>query len=78
MQLEGYKSDKLLELSNKYWAPHAKKHADFNAEVIEDIYGNELAGDPVTIRRKVMLLEFSQVSLGGVKCNDFVNLKLSI
>jgi intron-binding protein aquarius len=63
LQADNYKSEKISELSNKYWAPAtAKKHLDYNAEVIDDIYNNELTAEANVTRKKVMLLEFSQVN----------------
>ena len=62
MQLDSFKSEKIVDLSNRFWAPQtAKTHEDFNAAVIVDIYDNELMGEAVGVRRKVMILEFSQV-----------------
>jgi hypothetical protein len=50
-------------LSSRYWAPQTTKgHEDFNAAIIEDIYDNDLVGDGISVRKKVMLLEFSQVN----------------
>jgi len=62
MHMDSFKSEKIMDLSNRYWAPHTvKTHESFNADIIEDIYNNELTGEAVGIRRKIMILEFSQV-----------------
>ena len=60
--MDSFKSEKIMELSNRYWAPHtAKSHEAFKSDIIEDIYNNELTGEVVGVRRKIMVLEFSQV-----------------
>lgn len=49
----------VTQLSNKYWAPHVKNKLPFDAQIIEDIYQNEILKSKFAIR-KIMLLEFSQ------------------
>ena len=62
LHMDSFKSEKIMDLSNGYWAPHtAKSHEAFKSDIIEDIYNNELTGEVVGVRRKIMVLEFSQV-----------------
>ncbi|XP_035388468.1 RNA helicase aquarius isoform X2 [Electrophorus electricus] len=49
----------VTQLSNRYWAPHAKNKLPFDSEVIQDVYQNEILKSKFAIR-KIMLLEFSQ------------------
>ncbi|KAK3563005.1 hypothetical protein QTP86_013270 [Hemibagrus guttatus] len=49
----------VTQLSNKYWAPHAKNKLPFDSKVVEDVYQNEILKSKFAIR-KIMLLEFSQ------------------
>lgn len=54
------KSDKLTLLANQYWSPHENgKHLPFNADIIVDIYRNEITA-PHARLRNIILLEFSQ------------------
>lgn len=54
------KSDKLTLLANQYWSPHEdEKRLPFNAEIIVDIYRNEIIGASARLRN-IILLEFSQ------------------
>jgi len=49
----------LLQLANKYWAPHTiDRHVSFNPDIVENIYTNEIAFS--TSIRRIMMLEFSQ------------------
>lgn len=53
-------ADRITELAEKYWAPHSiDKHLEFNPDVIEDIYMQDIRGSNFSIRR-IMILEFSQ------------------
>ncbi|XP_019770956.2 RNA helicase aquarius isoform X1 [Dendroctonus ponderosae] len=53
-------TDRLTQLAEKYWAPHSEqKHEQFNPDVIEDIYMQDIRGSNFSIRR-IMVLEFSQ------------------
>ncbi|KAJ8958746.1 hypothetical protein NQ318_016474 [Aromia moschata] len=53
-------SDRITQLAEKYWAPHTQdKHLDFDPDVIEDIYMQDIRGSNFSIRR-IMVLEFSQ------------------
>ena len=53
-------ADRLTGLANKYWAPHTlKKHAEFDPQVIKDIYDKDLKGSNFSVKR-AMMLEFSQ------------------
>ncbi|XP_057199883.1 RNA helicase aquarius isoform X3 [Triplophysa rosa] len=49
----------VTQLANKYWAPHVKNKLPFDAQIIEDVYQNEILKSKFAIR-KIMLLEFSQ------------------
>lgn len=54
------KSDKLTLLANQYWSPHQiDKHSPFNADIITDIYRNDIIGSNSRMRNTI-LLEFSQ------------------
>ncbi|XP_017331417.1 RNA helicase aquarius isoform X3 [Ictalurus punctatus] len=57
--VEQINAEYVTQLSNKYWAPHAKNKLPFDSKVIEDIYQNEILKSKFAIR-KIMLLEFSQ------------------
>ncbi|CAH1983375.1 unnamed protein product [Acanthoscelides obtectus] len=58
--IEQISADRITELAEKYWAPHSKeKHLDFDPNVIEDIYMQDIRGSNFSIRR-IMVLEFSQ------------------
>ena len=58
--MDQIQSDRLTKYANEYWAPQTlKKHLDFDANVIEDIYKVDLNTVESNIRR-VMMLEFSQ------------------
>ncbi|XP_018567368.1 intron-binding protein aquarius isoform X2 [Anoplophora glabripennis] len=53
-------SDRITQLADKYWAPNSlEQHVDFDPEVIEDIYMQDIRGSNFSIRR-IMVLEFSQ------------------
>lgn len=53
------KSDKLTLLADQYWSPHtAKNHLPYNAEIIVDIYNNEI--NRRDAMRNIIMLEFSQ------------------
>jgi len=53
-------SDNLTALAKTYWAPHtAKNHVDYNPDVVEEIYKNDIKGSSFSIKR-IMMLEFSQ------------------
>lgn len=53
------KSDKLTLLAEQYWSPHtAKNHLPYNAEIIVDIYNNEI--NRRDAMRNIIMLEFSQ------------------
>jgi intron-binding protein aquarius len=53
-------SDNLTALAKTYWAPQTKKnHVDFNADVVAEIYRNDIKGSGFSIKR-IMMLEFSQ------------------
>ncbi|XP_029585739.1 RNA helicase aquarius isoform X2 [Salmo trutta] len=49
----------VTQLSNRYWAPHAKNKLPFDPKVLEDVYEREILKSKFAIR-KIMLLEFSQ------------------
>ncbi|XP_043273212.1 RNA helicase aquarius [Venturia canescens] len=58
--VEQINSDRITQLANKYWAPHTtEKHLPFNAQIVEDIYIQEICASKFSIRR-IMMLEFSQ------------------
>ena len=51
----------MTKFANEYWSPQtAKKHLEYSAEVIEDIYKKDLKTTSESNVRKVMMLEFSQ------------------
>ncbi|KAJ8928414.1 hypothetical protein NQ314_019003 [Rhamnusium bicolor] len=53
-------SDRITQLAEKYWAPHSKeKHLEYDPNIIEDIYMQDIRGSNFSIRR-IMVLEFSQ------------------
>ncbi|XP_058799863.1 RNA helicase aquarius [Phymastichus coffea] len=53
-------SDEITQLANKYWAPHtADSHLQFSAQIVDNIYINEISVSKFSIRR-IMMLEFSQ------------------
>ncbi|XP_034238562.1 RNA helicase aquarius isoform X1 [Thrips palmi] len=53
-------SDRITELSNKYWAPYTESsHLPFDPTVVQDIYVKEIYGSNFSVRR-TMMLEFSQ------------------
>ena len=53
-------SDRITELSNKYWAPYTEGSLlPFDPKVVEDIYLKEIYGSNFSVRR-TMMLEFSQ------------------
>lgn len=53
-------TDRITQLAEKYWAPHTvEHHLPFDAEVVEDIYMQDIRGSNYSIRR-IMVLEFSQ------------------
>ncbi|XP_057663610.1 RNA helicase aquarius [Diorhabda carinulata] len=53
-------ADRITELAEKYWAPHSvEEHLEFDPDVIEDIYMQDIRGCNFSIRR-IMILEFSQ------------------
>lgn len=54
------KTDKLTLLANQYWSPHDnQKILPFNADIIVDIYRNDIIGSSTRLRN-VIMLEFSQ------------------
>ena len=54
-------TDRLTKFANDYWSPQtAKKHLDYSADVIEDIYKADLNTKAESNIRKVTMLEFSQ------------------
>ncbi|KAK9686254.1 Intron-binding protein aquarius N-terminus [Popillia japonica] len=58
--VEQLNADHITQLADKYWAPHTmENHSPFNADVIEDIYHQDIRGSNFSIRR-IMILEFSQ------------------
>nr|CAI5820358.1 unnamed protein product [Callosobruchus analis]CAI5821137.1 unnamed protein product [Callosobruchus analis] len=58
--IEQISADRITELAEKYWAPHSKdKHRDYDPDIIEDIYMQDVRGSNFSIRR-IMVLEFSQ------------------
>ena len=58
--MDQIQADRLTNLANKYWAPHTQKqHADFDGQVIRDVYAQDLRGADFSVKR-VMMLEFSQ------------------
>ena len=58
--VEQIQSDVITQLAGQYWAPYSTEpRAQFNPQVIEDIYSKELLGTKFAVRR-IMLLEFSQ------------------
>jgi intron-binding protein aquarius len=54
-------SDRLTQLANEYWAPgsEAKTKGVFKAEVVDQIFKDELTGDAKFVAHRVVLLEFS-------------------
>lgn len=47
-------------MANKYWAPHtAELRSEFDSQIVEDIYIQEICASKFSIRR-IMMLEFSQ------------------
>ncbi|XP_022909695.2 RNA helicase aquarius isoform X1 [Onthophagus taurus] len=58
--VEQINADHITQLADKYWAPHTlDNHVDFNPNVIEDIYLQDIRGSNFSVRR-IMVLEFSQ------------------
>ncbi|KAL1512806.1 hypothetical protein ABEB36_002332 [Hypothenemus hampei] len=58
--IQQLQKDRITQLAEKYWAPHStKKHGEFNSDVVEDIYMQDIRGSNFSIRR-IMVLEFSQ------------------
>ncbi|KAJ8982909.1 hypothetical protein NQ317_004563 [Molorchus minor] len=54
-------SDRITQLAEKYWAPHTQdKHLDFDPDVIEDIYMQDIEEASNFSIRRIMVLEFSQ------------------
>ena len=50
----------LYQVASKYWAPQTSgNHSEFDAEIVDQIYMQEIRGSKFTIRR-IMMLEFSQ------------------
>lgn len=50
----------VYQLANKYWAPHTSAtHLPFSAQIVDDIYVEEICVSRFSIRR-IMMLEFSQ------------------
>ncbi|CAG0881256.1 unnamed protein product [Darwinula stevensoni] len=53
-------SDRITQVAYKYWSPQTKgNHSPFNADIIEEVYQNEIIGSSFS-RRRIMMLEFSQ------------------
>jgi hypothetical protein len=51
----------LTKFANEFWSPQTiKKHLEYSADVIEDIYKKDLNTASESNTRKVMMLEFSQ------------------
>ena len=52
-----FQSDNLTALAKTYWAPHtAKNHVDYNPDVVEEIYKNDIkAGHLVNCKNVVFL-----------------------
>ena len=58
--MDQIQADRLTNLANKYWAPHTlKQHADFDGQIIAEVYAKDLKGAEFSVKR-VMMLEFSQ------------------
>ncbi|GJQ66181.1 putative intron-binding protein aquarius N-terminus [Trypoxylus dichotomus] len=58
--VEQLNADHITQLADTYWAPHTvENHLSYNANVIEDIYHQDIKGSNFSIRR-IMVLEFSQ------------------
>ena len=54
-------ADRLTKFANEFWSPQTiKKHLEYSADVIEDIYKKDLNTASESNTRKVMMLEFSQ------------------
>ena len=51
----------MTKFANEFWSPQTiKKHLEYSADVIEDIYKKDLNTASESNTRKVMMLEFSQ------------------
>ncbi len=58
--MDQIQADRLTNLANKYWAPQTKKqHAEFDPQVVRDVYRQDLRGADFSTKR-IMMLEFSQ------------------
>ncbi|XP_034941084.1 RNA helicase aquarius [Chelonus insularis] len=57
--VEQINADRITQLANKYWAHTSSTHLEFNPQIVEDIYVEEICASKFSIRR-IMMLEFSQ------------------
>ncbi|OXU23077.1 hypothetical protein TSAR_003253, partial [Trichomalopsis sarcophagae] len=58
--VEQINADRITQLANKYWAPQTSdSHQAFSAQIVDDIYIEEICVSKFSIRR-IMMLEFSQ------------------
>lgn len=60
LTVEQISTDPITKVADQYWAPHSvSTWLEYNSNVIDDIYIQEILGSGYAIKR-IMLLEFSQ------------------
>uniref|UniRef100_A0AC34QAF5 Intron-binding protein aquarius N-terminal domain-containing protein n=1 Tax=Panagrolaimus sp. JU765 TaxID=591449 RepID=A0AC34QAF5_9BILA len=57
--ISAMQKDRITEIAKTYWAPFSDNHEPYSAEIIEDLYKNELF-EAGFVKKKIVLLEFSQ------------------
>lgn len=58
--IKSFKTNTLFQVASKYWAPQTiGNHMEFDGDIVDQIYQEEIQGARFMIRR-IMMLEFSQ------------------